>query len=264
MAERADVRAWAPQLAGVREVFHARFTEHAYPSHTHAAWTLLIVDEGAVRYGLDHGEHGALGSLVTLLPPHVPHDGRPATSGGFRKRVIYLEPPVLDLSLIGAAVDQPAFRDPLLRNRIHRLHEVLELRGEALHGESLLALVAERLREHLRGRPATGPTCAGQEPADRFRELLDATAPHGLRLADAAARLHAHPAHLVRAFSSRFGIPPHRYLIGLRVDTARRLLLAGMPAARVATEAGFYDQAHLNRHFIRMLGTPPVRFARSA
>jgi transcriptional regulator GlxA family with amidase domain len=30
----------------------------------------------------------------------------------------------------------------------------------------------------------------------------------------------------------------------------------------VATTAGFYDQAHLNRHFRRYLGTTPARFAR--
>ena len=44
---------------GIHEVFHARFTTHAYPSHTHDAWTLLIVDDGVVRYDLDRHEHGA-------------------------------------------------------------------------------------------------------------------------------------------------------------------------------------------------------------
>lgn len=36
-----------------------------------------------------------------------------------------------------------------------------------------------------------------------------------------------------------------------------------MSPVRVATEAGFHDQPHLNRHFSRMLGTTPARFARS-
>jgi AraC-like DNA-binding protein len=44
------------------------------------------------------------------------------------------------------------------------------------------------------------------------------------------------------------------------VDLARRLLLAGYPPARVASAAGFFDQAHLNRHFSRMLGITPGRF----
>ncbi|MBO0877621.1 MAG: AraC family ligand binding domain-containing protein, partial [Pseudonocardia sp.] len=93
------VAAWRPAVPGIAEVFHARFTEHAYPLHTHDAWTLLIVDDGAVRFDLDRHQHGALRSQVTLLPPHVPHDGRAATPSGFRKRVLYLEleqlPPAL-------------------------------------------------------------------------------------------------------------------------------------------------------------------------
>ena len=65
-----------PRCPGIVEVFHARFTDHAYPEHTHDAWTLLLVDEGAVRYDLDRHEHGALRAAVTLLPPHVAHTGR--------------------------------------------------------------------------------------------------------------------------------------------------------------------------------------------
>jgi AraC-like DNA-binding protein len=51
---------------------------------------------------------------------------------------------------------------------------------------------------------------------------------------------------------------------GRRVDLARRLLLDGMPPSLAAAEAGFYDQAHLTRHFKRALGTSPGRYAGSA
>jgi transcriptional regulator GlxA family with amidase domain len=64
-----------------------------------------------------------------------------------------------------------------------------------------------------------------------------------------------------RPTRSEFGLPPHRYLTGRRVDTARRLVLEGTPLVEVATAAGFHDQAHLSRHFVRLLGTTPGRFA---
>lgn len=261
----ARVRAWAPPVPGVREVLHARFAVHAYPSHTHAAWTLLILDEGVVRYGLGHGEHGALTSLVTLLPPHVPHDGRAATDRGFRKRVLYLDPAAIPERFIGACVDQPALHDPLLRSRVDQLHRVLEAGEDPLHAESRLALVADRLRAHLRGGPSErAGRRAGTTHAERLRELLDANVADGLALAEAGTRLGAHPAHLVRAFTQRFGIPPHRYLTGLRIDRARRLLLAGMPPARVAVACGFVDQSHLTRRFTALVGTTPARYAPTA
>jgi AraC-like DNA-binding protein len=86
--------------------------------------------------------------------------------------------------------------------------------------------------------------------------------PAELTLDEAARLLHAHPSHLVRAFGAEFGLPPHRYLTGRRVELARRLVLGGMPPAQVATAAGFHDRAHLTRHFRRVTGTTPGRFAR--
>lgn len=253
---------WRPPVPGVAEVFHASFTEHAYPSHTHDTWTLLIVDDGVVRFDLHRHEHGAMPSLVTLLPPHVPHDGRNATPSGFRKRVLYLDAAVFDPSLVGRAVDEPGVPDATLRDRISRLHASLSVPGETLQAESRLALVEDRLRQHLSGRPA-GADVRDRGLADGLRALLDASVPSGLSLADAAASLGASVPYLVRAFTREYGLPPHRYLTGRRLDRARRLLLDGMPPAAVATEAGFYDQSHLTRHFLRLLGTTPSRYARA-
>ncbi len=253
-------------MAGVAEVFHAHFTDHAYPMHAHDTWTLLIVDDGMVRYDLDRHEHGALSDLVTLLPPHVPHNGASVTPHGFRKRVLYLEAELLGEEFIGRAVDNPELDDPLLRRRIHQLHTVLAERGEDLEAESRLAMICERLLRHL-GHRQVAPVPARPEQsrlAHRLRDLLDERVLEGLTLQDAADLLHAHPAHLVRAFSREFGIAPHQYLTACRVDRARRLLLDGQPSQMVAASTGFCDQSHLTRTFKRLVGVTPGRYADTA
>ena len=262
MVDDTRVRAWRPDVPGVSEVFHAHMTSHVYPMHTHQAWTLLIVDDGMVRYDLHRHEHGALSQVVTLLPPQVPHNGRAATSAGFGKRVVYLDLTCLPASLISRAVDQPVLSDSLLRQRIHQLHQVLDQPGETFEAENRLALIADQLRRHLgqHGEPAgPGP---GTSVARDLRDLIDAHFREKMTLRDASGRVGAHPAHLVRMFSREFGISPHQYMTGRRVDLARRLLLDGLAPSLVAAEAGFYDQSHLSRHFTRVLGTSPGRFAR--
>ncbi|MEV6296606.1 AraC family transcriptional regulator [Streptomyces sp. NPDC051896] len=256
---RQEVSAWRPRVPGVTEVFHARFTEYAYPMHVHDAWTLLIVDDGAVRYDLDRHEHGTPQDTVTLLPPHVPHNGSPATPDGFRKRVVYLDSSRLGEDLIGRAVDTPDLRDPVLRRRVGQLHSALVRPGDELEAESRLTLVGERLRGLLRrtDAPAYRP-----DPvlARALRELLDARVVEGLPLEEAARLLHAHPAHLVRAFGGAYGIAPHQYLMSRRVGRARRLLLDGLAPGEVAPATGFYDQAHLTRHFKKLVGVTPGRY----
>ncbi|MET9119456.1 AraC family transcriptional regulator [Streptomyces longwoodensis] len=265
MAARQEVTAWRPRVRGVTEVFHAHFTEYAYPMHVHDAWTLLIVDDGAVRYDLERHEHGTPHDTVTLLPPHVPHNGAPATPHGFRKRVVYLDASVLGEDLIGAAVDGPDLRDALLRRRVGQLHTALARPGDELEAESRLTFVAEHLRARLDERPRlTGRDARDPALARRLRELLDARVTDGVTLEEAARLLHAHPAHLVRAFSGAYGIAPHQYLTSRRVGRARRLLLDGLPPGEVATTAGFFDQAHLTRHFRKLVGVPPGRYRSSA
>ncbi len=261
---REWVRAWKPAVPGIHEVFHARFVEHAYPPHTHDAWNVFIVDEGAISYDLENRHRGAAGGRVTILPPHVVHDGRPATGSGFRKRVLYMGTEVLHERLIGRAVDEPDIRDPVLRRALHALHEALRDPGEALQAEARLAVVGDRIREHLGDRPDETAERPDHELASHLRELLDEHRFEALTLAEAGRIVHGSPAHLVRCFTRTFGIAPHRYLVARRIEAARSRLLDGMPVAQVAASVGFHDQAHLTRHFKRHVGTTPARYARSS
>src|SRR3546814_871120 len=56
---------------------------------------------------------------------------------------------------------------------------------------------------------------------------------------------------LSRDFRLYYGTSPYRYLTMRRLDIARRLLLADQPLATAAAEAGFADQSHMSRHFLK-------------
>lgn len=114
-------------------------------------------------------------------------------------------------------MDGPDLVDPLLRRRVGQLHAALADRGGELEAQGRLALIRERLRAHLRPQAMARVRPADPGVAHRLRELLDARLLDGVTLEEAARLLHAHPTHLVRAFSGAFGIAPHQYL------TARRL-----------------------------------------
>lgn len=257
MADR--VRAWRPDVPLVREVLHATFAQHSYPAHTHGDWAVLLIDAGAVVYDLDHARHHAEPAALTILPPHVPHDGRSAIDGAaFRKRVLYLDADWLPASAIDATARNPALADPRALRIVSDVHEALRRPGDAMAAENGVLALADVVRERL-GAPVRS---ARDTPlARRLRALLDDRLAESFTIAEAAGILGAHPSHLVRAFSRAYGIAPHGYVTGRRIDRARRLLLAGMSPADTAAMVGFHDQAHLTRHFRRTLGTTPGAFA---
>src|SRR6476646_4901068 len=227
----ARIRAWNPGIAGIREVFHGRFTDHAYPKHTHDVWTLFIVDDGAIRYDLERRAGGADTSMVSILPPHVVHDGRAADARGFTKRVLYLETSVIDAALIGAAVDDPVLHAAGFRSRVAALHDSLIRADDALEAETRLAFIAERIRSAL-GGGGGGTGRPTDELAEQLRAHLDSRLFEPTTIADAAAELGASPTQLARSFSATFGIAPHAYVLGRRLEAARARILDGEPLAQ--------------------------------
>jgi AraC-like DNA-binding protein len=240
---------------------------------------VFIVDDGWIRYDLEARHRGAGGERVIILPPHLVHDGRAATGGGFRKRVLYLSADVLPERLIGPAVDRPDIHDPALLRAVHALHRTLGEPDDALEAEARLALVGDRLQAHLGDLP-TGVAGGSRRPlgshpsavqgghpgrlAGDLRDLLDQRLFDRTTLAEAGHELGASPSHLVRSFTGTFGIAPHQYVTARRIDAARKRLLGGEPIALVAAGVGFYDQAHFTRLFKRHVGTSPGRYALSA
>ncbi|MFE5774427.1 GlxA family transcriptional regulator [Brachybacterium sp. NPDC056505] len=71
-----------------------------------------------------------------------------------------------------------------------------------------------------------------------------------------------------RTFERRFveetGRPPHRWILGARVDLARRLLEdSDLPIDQIASRAGLGTGANLRLHFRRALGTSPAEYRRT-
>ncbi|WP_410659224.1 helix-turn-helix domain-containing protein [Amycolatopsis sp. lyj-112] len=80
-------------------------------------------------------------------------------------------------------------------------------------------------------------------------------------VAAAARRLHVSERHLRDLFVDGVGLSPKHFA---RIDRVRTVLAhAGVrPWADLATEAGYYDQAHLTGEFRRLMGVPPAALRR--
>jgi AraC-like DNA-binding protein len=95
------------------------------------------------------------------------------------------------------------------------------------------------------------------------RAYLEEHAQENTTLPDVARCAGLSAFHLCRVFGATVGMPPHAYQTQVRVRRAKSPLRAGVPIATAATAAGLYDQAHLTRHFKRILGLTPSRYVNS-
>lgn len=91
--------------------------------------------------------------------------------------------------------------------------------------------------------------------------VADIEARRGRVRLDALAKRHATSGRqLERLFEEQLGLTPKQFADLTRFLNAQRLLEAASPGsslAQLALDAGYYDQAHLNRHFKRFTGKTP-------
>lgn len=98
----------------------------------------------------------------------------------------------------------------------------------------------------------------------RAIDFMDANADRSIGLQDIADAAFRSPSHLARVFSSELGVPPHRYLIGMRVKRAQHMLArTDRPIVEIALDCGFTHQEHLTRLFRKHLDTTPAAYRRS-
>lgn len=98
---------------------------------------------------------------------------------------------------------------------------------------------------------------------DRVEEYLRENHDRRLNLAEIAAMVSVHPAHLNRVFKHHFGVTVGKYLRQLQVELAQQLLAnREIPLSRVAVDAGFFDQSHFTRVFKSTTGISPADFRR--
>lgn len=93
------------------------------------------------------------------------------------------------------------------------------------------------------------------------RDYLQAKAESQVSIVDLAQAAGVSGTQVIRSFSAATGMPPHAYLVSLRVERAKAALRAGTSPAGTALEVGFSDQSQLTRHFKRLTGVTPGRFA---
>ena len=265
---------WSDGAFEATDFWFAEHRDLVLPAHVHETFTIAVIEAGGHRFrpGRASGVVVPPGTLGVINPGvvHV-HDGQPAAEQGCRFRVFYPSPALVAGTLehlqrgplsgewgLGPHVidDRELYREFLALHVSSQLEETL-LERQTRIGEFLRRLFERHGNfspERIQARTAPGTVA-------RVRDYLHSMYQHEVSIADLAQAAGVSGTHVIRTFSAATGMPPHAYLISLRVERAKALLREGRSPAEAALETGFYDQSQLTRHFKRLIGVTPARFA---
>ena len=237
---------------------------HRFPRHSHDQFGVGVITFGAQRSWSGIGPVSASAGDAIMSNPGEMHDGVPLYGSARGWRMIYLDPAFVRNEVADEFVGQvemvrPVARDPLLARHFNMLFACLTAAqpdGLATE-ENLLRTLMCLLRRHGMARPwSTGRSPSVAKAVHR----LDTAPATRVSLSELAALSGVSRFQLLRGFAREVGITPHAYLVQRRVCVARRLLADGQTPAQAAAQAGFADQSHMTRAFVRHLGITPGRY----
>ena len=252
-------------MAGIEAM--TLFTDHAFPRHTHDQYGIGIMTAGIQKSWSVIGDVESRAGDVIMVNPGEVHDGRPKDRTPRGWRIMYLDPAVVARELAGESIDgeviiAPVVRDRKLARRVRRLFALIE-RGPAdplAVEESLLSCLMTVAHRHRVNRPARDAASPAVAAAIRH---LDRSPESPATLTALAAIAGVSRFQLLRGFAREVGVTPHAYVLQKRVGLARRLLAAGRTPGDAALLAGFSDQSHMTRAFVRFFGVTPGRYRTS-
>ncbi|HYO90457.1 MAG TPA: AraC family transcriptional regulator, partial [Pyrinomonadaceae bacterium] len=141
------------------------------------------------------------------------------------------------------------------------LHFALEQPSSSLERQVLLLeLLAVLITRFAEQRPRSRSFGLERQAISRARDYLIEHYAENVSLEHLARLAALSPFHFNRVFSEHFGMPPHAFQTQVRVARAKALLREGRAISQVASQTGFADQSHLNRHFKRLVGVTPGQY----
>ncbi|WP_300627598.1 AraC family transcriptional regulator [Pseudomonas sp.] len=252
----------APHASGLDRI-EAYFAGFAFDPHRHDTYaigrTLFGVQSFHYRGGMTH----SLPGTTMVIHPDETHDGRAGSAEGFKYRMIYVQPALIQQILGGKPlpfIPGGVSTDP----RLHRASEVLlqslDCPIDPMQEQDAMFDLAQALSD------ACGAIVSRKSfdyiAAERAREFIHSALGRTITLDEIADHAERDRWALSRDFRLLFGTSPYRYLTMRRLDLVRQLLAQGQSLVDAAMTAGFTDQSHMTRQFRSTYGMPPSRWVK--
>ena len=257
-----------PGNSGI-DTLSAHYVRQCFAPHAHAEYLFGLIEAGCHAVTCKGIEtRAAAGTLVTMNPGDV-HSGGSFDETGWLQHMVYVEESAMnffvedlfDRSMRKYPILEEAFRQPgAFASSFLATFRVLRHSSDPLAAQSAVLRLIEGVLTRFAG--AAGPaTRSAPRAVRRMTDFIEAHLGRSITLDTLASVGGLRRRHTIELFRQTYGVPPHRYLIGARVEAVKKRLRSGETPADVAAACGFADQSHMTRHFRSIVGTTPARFA---
>ncbi|SAL46549.1 AraC family transcriptional regulator [Caballeronia udeis] len=239
-----------------------------YAKHAHETFSIGAITGGHCTYLNGKVQERVDAGAVVVINPEDVHACNPIDNQPWSYHMLYVGVPWL-INLqheLGASqgLDFRAFSTtvttrPELYAGLNRLYDLLtNEQADPLQKHSAALTFFTDVQCTLNPAPATARDA--HHKLARAAQYIRENCTRSLKLDDICSAAELSASYLIRSFQSHYGMTPHAYLINRRIEYSRAQLRRGRSIADVALDAGFSDQAHLQRAFRQFVAATPGQY----
>lgn len=247
------------------ELMHGTLSTKKFKPHFHETYTVIFVNDGQADYLNGSADSFLSEGQILILNPYDVHTGRSIDDCPWGFMTMYV-PVDFMLSVLGLERGDkiPVFEEKLIRDR--------DLYEKGIR--TCLMMIANQYDPYLINsffrKMITGYATKKSESIALFghadigmvRNHIHDYYQSDVSLEQLCDIARVSNYNLVKQFKKKYQLPPHQYLLNLRIERAKALITdSQLSLTEVGYKVGFFDQSHFIRHFKKITGITPRQFA---
>ncbi len=239
------------------------------PLHTHPSYMFVLPFNDETSLKIAGSTIRSVPGKIFALKPDIPHQELPSDSppryiaifinrNFFEKQSSFYSLR-MDISPNGASFDQPSQLLPNLKRFMIEANSIAE--GSKAVLEALGIEVCHILIRGILNRSLPQDRISPRIEIGRAIEFMHSNLDKKITIKDLSAAAHISVTHFTRVFKNETGKTPMEYLNKIRLERAKRLMMAGDKSiTELAFECGFSSPSYLSERFRKSYKISPTDY----
>lgn len=245
-------------------LLEASFTNKIFAPHFHDEYSIALITSGTHNFTCNKDNYNAMPGDIRLINPGDIHVCKSKLWG-----YITFTPDNNFVEAFSESCQKElhniTFTNPVIHNqKLAKLFITLnqaskewedELMAENILEELVVNLISSYSNNSLNNKEIS----YSSKKLSQSIEYMKSNFHENLKLENLAKISGLSKYHFLRKFKEEYSMTPHSYLLQIRIQKAKNMLLQNKPLTEIAQSCGFSDQSHFTRVFNKIFGMSPKK-----
>jgi len=237
----------------------------SFKPHFHETYTIILVDQGIGDYSTSKSNYTISKNKILVFNPYEVHTGKPIDGKPWSFLTFHIPLEIMkkvtqNELIIPFFENNKIEDDNLFKEGFELFPYLLSPENFTTSEKVLIDFLKNLYNNYSHNNQKKKLTCEKKVIAKKIRQHIHNSLDGELSLNFISKEFNLSVFSLIKIFKDSYDLPPHQYVVNLKIEKAKKMLLKNRSCTEVAYDAGFFDQSHFIRHFKKIVGVTPKKY----